>query len=69
MCRRLEGKSFTKEEREKAAEAFLRKLCEEGIAKRYTPERLLKVQEKYPGKDPLQVVRDRLSYELGNHHF
>ncbi len=60
----LEGKSFTKEEREKAAEAFLRQLCEEGISKRYTPERLRKVQEKYPGKDPMQVVRERLSYEL-----
>jgi len=45
-------------------EEFLKKLCQEGISKRYTSDRLAKVQEKYPGKDPLQVVRDRLAYEL-----
>lgn len=45
-------------------EDFLRKLCEEGITRRYTEESLKKVEEKYPGKDPLQVVRDRLAYEL-----
>lgn len=60
----MEGTSYTKEEREKGAEEFLRNLCEEGVKKRYTKERLAKVQEKYPGKDPLQVVRERLSYEL-----
>ncbi len=48
---------FTKED-------YLRALCKEGIPHRYTPERLAKVQEKYPGKDPLQVVHDRLAYEL-----
>ena len=60
----LEGQSFTTEERLSEAEKFLRNLCEEGIAKRYTPELLEKVQEKYPGKDPLQVVRERMEYEL-----
>ncbi len=45
-------------------EDYLRKLCEEGVAARYTPERLAKVQEKYPGQDPLEVVNKRLSYEL-----
>ncbi len=44
--------------------SYLRHLCEEGIPKRYTPERLEKVAEKYPGKDPMQVVRDRLDLEL-----
>lgn len=43
---------------------YLRKLCEEGIARRYTPERCAKVQEKYPGQDPLEVVKKRLEYEL-----
>ncbi len=60
----LEGKSYTKEERLIEAESFLRRLCEEGIAKRYTPERLAKVQEIYPGRDPLEVVKERLEYEL-----
>lgn len=60
----LEGKSFTKEERLAEAEKFLRQLCEEGIKTRYTPERLAKVQEKYPGKNPIEVIRERLAYEL-----
>ncbi|MBI2743852.1 MAG: DNA polymerase III subunit alpha [Chlamydiales bacterium] len=60
----MEGTTFTKEEREKAAEIFLRQLCEEGVKKRYTPERLLKVKEKYPTRDPLEIVRERLAYEL-----
>lgn len=45
-------------------EDYLKVLCKEGISKRYTPDRLAKVQEKYPGKDPMQVVTDRLAYEL-----
>lgn len=43
---------------------YLRQLCEEGIPKRYTPERLAKVAEKYPGKEAMDVVRDRLELEL-----
>lgn len=45
-------------------EAFLRRLCEEGIKERYTAERLEKVAEKYPGKDPMEVVRARLELEI-----
>lgn len=60
----LENRSFTKEERLLEAEKFLRALCEEGIPKRYTPERLEKIKEKYPDKEPLQVVRERMEYEL-----
>ncbi|MEN9344349.1 MAG: polymerase subunit alpha [Chlamydiota bacterium] len=60
----LEGTSFTREEREKEAEHFLRSLCQEGIKHRYTQELLLKVQEKYPGKDPSAVIKERLEYEL-----
>ncbi|MGE0669300.1 MAG: DNA polymerase III subunit alpha, partial [Parachlamydiales bacterium] len=60
----LKNASYTHEERQAAAEAFLRQLCEEGIPRRYTPERLLKVQEKYPGRDPSEVIRERLDYEL-----
>lgn len=56
---------YSEEERVHAAERFLRKLCEEGINTRYTPERLAKVEEKYPGQDPNQVVKERLEMELG----
>lgn len=60
----LEGQQFSKEEQAKAVEEYLWKLCEEGIPIRYTPERLKKVQEIYPGQDPMQVIRDRLKYEM-----
>ncbi|TXI40421.1 MAG: DNA polymerase III subunit alpha, partial [Nitrosomonas sp.] len=61
----LEGKEYAPEERERGVEAFIWKLCEEGIVKRYTPERLAKVAECYPGRDPMEVVRERLNYEIG----
>ncbi|MDJ0651408.1 MAG: DNA polymerase III subunit alpha [Simkaniaceae bacterium] len=60
----LEGKECSEKTRIKEGEAFLRKLCEEGITKRYTSEHLEKVQEKYPNKDPLAVVKERLETEL-----
>lgn len=60
----LEGTSFTPKEREKEAETFLKKLCTEGVEKRYDEKSLETVAEKYPDKDPLEVVRKRLAYEL-----
>lgn len=60
----LENREYAKDEQPKAVEDFLWQLCEEGIPKRYTAERLAKVQEVYPGRDPMQVVRERLSYEM-----
>jgi len=60
----LEGKEVADEVRKKASEEYLVKLCEEGITRRYTPERLSHVKEKYPDQDPLDVVRARLDYEL-----
>lgn len=60
----LEGKSFTPEERTEAAAQFLRDLCKQGIKNKYDSEALKCVKDKFPDKDPLQVVTDRLSYEL-----
>lgn len=60
----LEKTSHTKEEQAKAVEKFLWQLCEEGIGKRYTPERLAEVHKVYPDQDPMKVVRDRLNYEM-----
>lgn len=60
----LKNEKFSKEEQVKAAADFLQMLCETGIKKRYTEERLKKVQEQYPDKDPLTVVKERLSYEM-----
>lgn len=60
----LENTSYTKEEQYQAVGNYLWKLCEEGIPHRYTPERLAKVKEIYPGRDPSQVIRERLEYEM-----
>jgi DNA polymerase III subunit alpha len=60
----LEEKTLDAEERIREAEKFLSALCEEGIKKRYTPERLDKVRDKYPDRDPMDVVQERLAYEL-----
>lgn len=60
----LENLEYTAEERQKKAEQFLHDLCEQSIPKRYSKEKLDKVQEQYPGQDPLEVVCKRLKYEL-----
>lgn len=59
----LKGKSYTPEERKEASEIFLRKLCLEGIEKRYTPQLLEKVA-KVCKSDPEKVVSNRLEEEL-----
>jgi DNA polymerase-3 subunit alpha len=45
-------------------EEYLKKLCEEGIERRYPPAAFAAVEKKYPGRNPLDVVRERLAYEL-----
>ncbi len=60
----LIGQQLLPEERLVEANAFLRKLCHEGIKKRYQKEELFRVQEKYPGKDPWEIIDHRLAYEL-----
>lgn len=60
----IENRDYTAEERAESVEKFLRQLCTDGIPKRYTPERLEKVKEVYPGRDPLEVVHERLEEEM-----
>ncbi|PJD96450.1 MAG: DNA polymerase III subunit alpha [Parachlamydia sp.] len=60
----LENTVYTNEERSQAVEKFLWQLCEEGIQKRYDAEKLAKVKEIFPDKDPLTTVRERLEYEM-----
>jgi len=60
----LEGKDYTVEERKRSAENYLQAQCEKAVLEKYTPEKLDKVRERYPDKDPLDVVKDRLAYEL-----
>jgi len=61
----IQEREFTKEEQKKAVEEYLWELCEEGIKKRYTPDRLEMVKEQYPDQDPMEVVRSRLDHEMG----
>lgn len=60
----LEGKSYTKEEQFKAVEEYLWHLCENGIKERYTKDKLDKVRETCPGKEPMEIIRERLNYEM-----
>ncbi|HRD55014.1 MAG TPA: DNA polymerase III subunit alpha [Parachlamydiaceae bacterium] len=60
----LNGKTYTKEIQAKEVEKYLLELCEEGIKKRYTKEKLDKIQELFPGKDPETIVRERLKLEV-----
>lgn len=60
----LETQNLSKEECAKEVEKFLWKLCEEGIPKRYTDERLNKLKEIFPNQDPMVLVRERLAYEM-----
>ncbi len=53
-----EGKSHAN------VEEYLWDLCLQGIPKRYTEHQLARVKEKYPDKDPLTVVHERLKYEM-----
>lgn len=60
----LEGKSYTQEEQARAAESYLRQLCEEGIPYRYTETALKVVESHFPGEKGIDVVRKRLDYEM-----
>jgi DNA polymerase III subunit alpha len=60
----LRGALDSEDERREATQKFLRQLCEEAIPQRYGAEQLRAVAERYPGEDPLQVVRDRLELEM-----
>ncbi|MDE3045604.1 MAG: DNA polymerase III subunit alpha [Verrucomicrobiota bacterium] len=60
----LIGKPYATQERLEAAEQFLYNLCQDRIPERYPAEKLAQILKIYPGKDPLQLVRDRFSYEF-----
>jgi len=55
---------FTPPDEEHTAESFLKKLCEEGIEGRYTKERLDEIKERFPDRDPMEMVVERLDREL-----
>jgi DNA polymerase-3 subunit alpha len=59
LPQKLEGQA-----RKKSVADFLEKLCQEALPRRYTKDKLEKVQEKYPDQNPLDVVRARLASEM-----
>lgn len=60
----LEGKTVSDKERQKEAENYLYELAIEGIKKRYTQDKLDKIAQIYPDKDPIDVVNERFEYEF-----
>ena len=52
------------EDRAKKAEKYLYDLCKVAISKRYSEDKLLKVKEKFPNQDPLDIVEKRLKHEF-----
>ncbi len=60
----LLGNEYDDATRQEEVKRFLRKLCEDGIPKRYTKEQQQRVIAKYPDKNPLDIVRSRLDYEF-----
>jgi DNA polymerase-3 subunit alpha len=60
----LENKQYEAKERELEAAKFLKDLCFEQIPIRYSAEKLEQVQRVYSDKEPMDVIRDRLQYEL-----
>ncbi|WP_213318778.1 DNA polymerase III subunit alpha [Chlamydiifrater volucris] len=60
----LKGTSYTEKERYEASAKFLRQLCDEGLKTKYSPEVLEYIAKKFPGKDPMNVVKERLESEM-----
>ena len=48
----------------KSAAEYLKKLCYDNIATRYTPERKAVLKEKFPDTSPEKLISERLEYEL-----
>lgn len=55
--------TYTEEERYTASSEFLKELCLQGLTK-YTEDKLLHIARKFPGQDPLDLVKARLETEM-----
>ncbi len=60
----LENKKYEASERAEEAAKFLRELCFQQIPQRYSVKQLEPIQLMNPEKEPLEIVRTRLNYEL-----
>ncbi|MBN2479446.1 MAG: DNA polymerase III subunit alpha [Parachlamydiales bacterium] len=52
------------DDRQQKAKEYLYDLCVNAIEKRYTQEKLFFIKQKFPNKDPLAIVNDRLKHEF-----
>lgn len=60
----LEGKVIKEEERKKEVQKYLTSKCKEAIEERYTSEKLNSIRSKYTDRNPLEIIKERLDYEL-----
>lgn len=60
----LEGKKIPEKEREREVQKYLRDQCEAAIDARYTLEKIDNIRRKYSDRNPLEIIKERLEYEL-----
>ncbi len=60
----LDDKKDDDKQRLELVATYLKKICYEGIERKYTKNALDYVKEKFEDRDPLDVVKERLEYEL-----
>ena len=64
MPTHLEGKKIAEEERQKEVQKYLRDQCEAAINERYTSEKMDNICRKYSNRSPVEIIKERLEYEL-----
>ncbi len=60
----LEGKIIKEKERKQEVQKYLREKCEASIKERYTSEKIDGIRIKYSDRNPLEIIKERLDYEL-----
>ncbi|ANH78468.1 DNA polymerase III subunit alpha [Candidatus Chlamydia sanziniae] len=59
-----EQQNYTEEDRYQASAAFLRRLSEEGLTTKYTSEVLAHIAKKFPNKNPIELIKERMEMEM-----
>lgn len=60
----LEGKKIGQEERQIEVQKYLRDQCQAAMNERYTLEKMDNIRRKYSNRNPLEIIKERLEYEL-----
>ncbi|CRI45028.1 DNA polymerase III subunit alpha [Chlamydia pneumoniae] len=56
--------SYTEEDRYQASAVFLKQLAEEALPKKYSSEVLAHIAKKFPHRDPIDIVKERMDMEM-----